>query len=352
MVELPATVDPVVHGGLSAGAKAHAADCSVVRKTLTLLTAALVVTGLAACSSSSPEPSATPTSAAAACQNVKAGDASKSVKVEGAFRATPTVTIPSPLKTSDVERSVVITGKGEKAQAGASVDVALAAYNGTTGKELTPAAGFGEQAAQTVTLDDTQYVPGLVRAVECLPVGSRVVLTAPAKDAFGNVDISQLSLTAKDSVVFVADLVDVLPTKANGKPVDPPAGLPTVKLAKTGEPTITIPKSDPPTETKIAVLKQGEGDTVQAGDTVTVQYKGVLWRNGEMFDSSWSRGAPASFATTGVVKGFQKALEGQKVGSQMIAVIPPADGYGDKGSGEIKATDTMVFVIDILKTAR
>jgi len=274
------------------------------------------------------------------------------VKVAGEFRAAPTVTIPSPLKTSDVERSVLITGTGEKAKAGASVDVALAAYNGTTGKELSPSTGFGDQAAQTITLNDKQYVPGLVRALECLPVGSRVVLTAPAKEAFGDRDISQLSLTDKDSVVFVADLVDVLVTKANGKAVEPPAGLPTVKLAKSGEPTITVPKTDPPTETTIAMLKQGDGETVQSGDTVTIQYKGVLWRNGQMFDSSWSRGEPASFPTTGVVKGFQKALEGQKVGSQVIAVIPPADGYGDKGSGEIKATDTMVFVIDILKTAR
>ena len=79
------------------------------------------------------------------------------------------------------------------------------------------------------------------------------------------------------------------------------------------------------------MLKQGDGEVVQPGDTVTVQYKGVLWRNGEMFDSSWSRGAPASFQTTGVVKGFQKALEGQKVGSQVIAIVPPADGYGTQG---------------------
>jgi peptidylprolyl isomerase len=263
------------------------------------------------------------------------------------------VTIPSPLKTTDVERTVVIKGKGAEVKGGSSVDIALAAYNGTTGKELTPASGFGDQPAQTVQVNDKAFVPGLVRAIECERLGTRVVLTAPATEAFGSVDISKLNLTAKDSVVFVADVISLTPTRADGKSVTPPAGFPTVKLdAKTGEPSITIPKSDPPTETKVGVLKQGSGDTVQSGDTVTVQYKGVLWRNGQMFDSSWSRGAPASFQTTGVVHGFQKALEGQKVGSQVIAVIPPADGYGAQGSGEIKGTDTMVFVIDILKTAR
>jgi peptidylprolyl isomerase len=45
---------------------------------------------------------------------------------------------------------------------------------------------------------------------------------------------------------------------------------------------------------------------------------------------------------------------GQKVGSQVVAIIPPADGYGTTGStdGTIKGTDTMVFVIDILADAR
>ncbi|MFE4952089.1 FKBP-type peptidyl-prolyl cis-trans isomerase [Leifsonia sp. NPDC056665] len=324
-----------------------------MRRSLSVLTAALVVAGLAACSSSSPSPSASSTAAAATCQNVKSGSSSDSIKVSGGFLKTPDVTVPAPLKTSDVERTVVIKGKGAEAKAGSSIDIALAAYNGTTGKSLTTPAGFDGQATQSITVDDKTFVPGLVRAVECLPVGSRVVLTAPAKTAFGNADISQLKLTAKDTVVFVADIADIAPTRANGKAVAPTPGFPTVKDdAKTGEPSITIPKADPPTETKIAVLKQGDGEVVQSGDTVTVQYKGVLWRNGQMFDSSWSRNQVATFQTTGVVKGFQKALEGQKVGSQVIAIVPPADGYGAQGSGAIKATDTMVFVVDILKTSR
>lgn len=321
-----------------------------MRKTLSIVTAALVVAGLAACSASSPTSTATP--AANACQNVKAGDASKSIKVTGDFGATPKVTIPTPLKTTDIERSVVIKGNGAATKGGDSVGIALAAYSGVTGKELTPAAGFDGQAAQTIQVNDKAYVPGLVRAIECLPLKSRVVLTATAKEAFGGADISKLSIKDTDSVVFVADLIEKLPTRANGKTVTPPAGFPTVKLTSTGEPNITIPKTDPPTETKIGILKQGDGEVVQPGDTVTVQYKGVIWRNGQMFDSSWSRGAPASFQTTGVVVGFKKALEGQKVGSQVIAIVPPADGYGAQGSGDIKATDTMVFVVDILSTTR
>lgn len=326
----------------------------IVRRSLSLLTATLIVAGLAGCSSSSGEPTSTPTatSTASACQNVKSGSQSESVKVSGDFRKIPSVTIPTPLKATGVERTVLIEGTGAKAKTGASVDIALAAYNGTTGKELTAAVGFNDEAAQTIQVDDTSFVPGLVRAVECLSVGSRIVLTAPAKDAFGSADISQLGLTEKDSAVFVVDVIGILPTRADGTPVDPQPGFPTVKLGKDGAPTVTIPKTDPPTETKIAVLKQGDGDTVGSEDTVILQYSGVLWRTGKVFDSSWNRGEPLTNAAGQFVPGFTKAIVGQKVGSQVIVVIPPADGYGTSGNGEIKGTDTMVFVIDILKTSR
>ena len=65
----------------------------------------------------------------------------------------------------------------------------------------------------------------------------------------------------------------------------------------------------------------------------------------------WTLGVPAGafVAWTGFVAGFQKALEGQTVGSQVLVVIPPKDGYGE---GDINANDlkgeTLVFVVDII----
>ena len=52
------------------------------------------------------------------------------------------------------------------------------------------------------------------------------------------------------------------------------------------------------------------------------------------------------------MKGFGKALVGHRVGSQVVAIVPPSEGYGSKGSasGGIKGTDVMVFVVDILAT--
>jgi FKBP-type peptidyl-prolyl cis-trans isomerase len=113
---------------------------------------------------------------------------------------------------------------------------------------------------------------------------------------------------------------------------------------------VTVPEADAPTELGVETLIKGDGATVQAGDTVTVQYQGVIWNTGEIFDESWSRGAPATFSTDQVITGFADGMVGQTVGSQTVVVIPPADGYGEAGAPQagISGTDTLVFVIDIL----
>ncbi len=274
------------------------------------------------------------------------------MKVSGKLGAEPKVSFKEPLTAKTTERSYITTGSGAVATKSTTVDVALVAYNGSTGKELTTN-GYGTSAKIPITVGDATLIPVLSQVVNCAPVGSRVVATSPVKTAFGSADPSSLGLKATDTIVFVADIVDMMPAKANGKDQKPQAGFPTVKLATSGKPTVTIPKSTPPTETKVEVLKKGSGETVKAGDTVTVQYQGTNWSTSKVFDQSWGK-APATFSTTGVIKGFATGLVGQTVGSQVVIVIPPADGYGAAGqpSAGIKGTDTLVFVIDILKTTR
>lgn len=287
----------------------------------------------------------------ASCKAVAPGSASNSVKVSGASASEPSVSFAKPLKTTQAERTVVTKGSGSTVAKGRTAEVALVAYNGTSGKKLT-SNGYGGTATMPVTAGDPSMIPGLTSLVQCAQSGERVVLTEPVSDAFGQADPSSLGLKKTDTIVFVADIRSVLPAKATGAPQTPQAGFPEVKVAASGQPTVTIPKdATPPTETKIEVLRKGDGATVKSGDTVTVQYQGVIWRTGKVFDQSWGRG-PASFQTTGVVPGFSKALVGQKVGSQVVAVIPPKDGYGTQGNAQagIEGTDTLVFVVDILAT--
>ncbi|GAB3806091.1 FKBP-type peptidyl-prolyl cis-trans isomerase [Humibacter antri] len=317
---------------------------------LAVSAAALLLAGCTSAGAAGSSSSASAGSASKACSAPSSGSVSNAVKVTGGKGAEPTVAFAKPLKATDTQRSYVTKGDGVEATKGSTVDVALVAYNGTSGSKLT-SNGYAGSATIPITVGDSTMIPGLTQAVECAPVGSRLVTTTTAKAAWGGADPSTVgSLKSTDTVVFVVDILDTVPTKANGTPQPAQAGFPTVKLASDGKPTVTIPKSlTPPTETKIEVLKKGHGATVAASDTVTIQYQGVNWRTGKVFDQSWGR-SPYTNAANGFVPGFTKALTGQTVGSQVLVVIPPADGYGTQGNAQagIKGTDTLVFVVDIL----
>ena len=318
------------------------------KKTLSVLAIATLAISLAACSSSTSADGCTPTAS---------GSNSSKVTVTGKFGDAPTVKFTTGLSTTKTERSVVIEGKGAVAKTNGTVEVDYTAYDGATGKKI-DATTYQKGATTAFQLKNSSILPGMIKGLKCSPAGSRVVAVIPPADAFKTAGSQGLGVKGTDSLVFVFDVVKVtspvkvLP-KANGAAQKPVAGLPTVKLAESGEPTVTVPKADAPTDLRIADLKKGTGTTVKSGDTVTVHYTGLIWATGKVFDSSWTRGQPASFATTGVIPGFGKALVGQKVGSEVIAVIPPADGYGTGGqaSAGISGTDTLVFVVDILATS-
>ncbi|MDQ1571030.1 MAG: hypothetical protein QOF79_1704 [Actinomycetota bacterium] len=326
------------------------------KKLIPVLAVSALALSLVACTSSG---------SASACAPTKPGTASAKIKVTGTGAKTA-AKFPAKLTAKSTQRTEIKAGKGRAAAKGDTVDVDYVVYNGTTGKKID---SNSTKAGVPFSLDTAQgLLPGLEKALLCSSSGSRVAAVIPPADAFGSTGNSQLGVGANDSIVFVLDVLKVTkapkatptPTpsapatpalpKANGTPQKAPAGFPTVKLAANGTPTVTIPKTKAPTKLEIADLKKGAGATVAAGDSVTVHYVGLIWDTSKIFDSSWSRGTPATFTTDGVIPGFGKALVGQKVGSQVIVVIPPADGYGAAGQSDagIKGTDTLVFVLDIL----
>jgi len=319
------------------------------RTALSLIAAAGLVVSLAACS--------TGTTGTSDCAATPSGSVSNAVKVSGEFGSKPDVTISFPTSAPATERTVVITGDGDTVVAGDSVNVDYTLYNGETGVELA-ATEYAEGSAVEFPVDDTQFLVGIVKTLECSTVGSRVVGVIPAADSFGDAGSDQLGVAAGEDIVFVVDIVSISPPtipalpKADGADQPATPGFPTVVLDDTGRPTVTIPDEAPPTELKLAVLKKGTGAVVADGDDVTVHYVGVNWNTKVIFDESWARGEPATFNTAQVIAGFTAALVGQTVGSQVIVIIPPDQGYGSAGSPpDIGGTDTLVFVIDILGIA-
>ena len=119
----------------------------------------------------------------------------------------------------------------------------------------------------------------------------------------------------------------------------------------TDKPEIDFPGGEPPAELEIIDLTDGNGDEAAAGRTAVVHYVGVAFSTGEEFDASWNRGEPFSFrlGAGNVIAGWDRGVQGMKVGGRRKLVIPPGLGYGDRGAGSaIAPGETLIFVVDLL----
>jgi len=317
-----------------------------VRKTPAIVAASALVLSLAACAAPSGPAvdGGTPLDAASCAPVWERGGVAVDVTATGDFGVAPIdPSFPIPLVARE-RTSTAIVHPGDGAIVGPTDIVAgtITLVDGATGMVL-------DQTPSTIYLPLTGASP-LFDAAVCAPVGSRVAAVGTTEALLGAGVVAQSGIDPEQTIVAVLDIEDAFIGRAQGRTLPPLNGLPSVSLAATGQPGLSFTNATPPADLRIETLIQGSGTTVAEGDTVLLQYTGVNWNTRKVFDSSWERGTPAQFATTDVVAGFGQALVGQQVGSQVLAAIPPAYGYGDSppsGSG-IGATDTLVFVIDIL----
>lgn len=103
-----------------------------------------------------------------------------------------------------------------------------------------------------------------------------------------------------------------------------------------------------PSGVKIETIKEGAGKSPSASDRVTVHYRGTLV-NGTEFDSSYSRGQPASFPLRGVIRCWTEGVQKMKVGGKAKLTCPSDTAYGSRGAGSvIPPNSTLVFEIELL----
>lgn len=320
-----------------------------MRRFVSVVLAAGLLGSLTACASAPTLNGCTPT--------FVAGESSKLVTATGELGSEPDAQFPTPLVAPKVQASVVEAGDGDVVDPGDATVLQVTIYDASSGEAVISS----DYSGSGLLLSAIDGQPAFGAVAQCATVGSRVAAVGPANELLGAdaIEANGLALTPDQAVVMVVDVERAFLGRADGRDELAQAGFPSVVLAPNGQPGLTIPGGETPTELMIARLKGGDGETVKEGDTVVLNYTGVLWDTKEVFDSTWDRGAPAGLVAEsltdnerGVVPGFAKALIGQKVGSQVIVVIPPEFGYpAGSAPATVPEGSTMVFVFDVLGIA-
>lgn len=325
-----------------------------VKKFATWAAAAGLIVSLSACAPDEAEPGNLDLAQGAdGCQ--LSGNEVESIEFSGVFGQAPVVDFDGPLEVSRTQRFVVIEGDGEVVKNGDDVLIDYSLHNAASGEVLE---AYEDYDASVFSLNtNSPILVGVSLTVACSTLGSRVAGLIPAEEAFGPDGAPDAGVNAGEAILFVVDVIAINPPaldRLDGEPAEPADGFPAVEYAEDGSPTVTIPEGvDVPTEFALETVIAGTGAEVGAGAVAIIQYHGVNWNTGEVFDSSWLRGQVARFPVGNLIPGFQDALIGQTVGSRVLVIIPPELGYGPMGGqpdAGIGPEDTIFFVIDILGT--
>ncbi len=277
--------------------------------------------------------------------------------VSGSFGSAPSVRFDEPVKVKEVHSDVIAKGDGDEIKPGGKALLNMYIANGKTGKKAVSTYDRGQPL--NVTMDESQFFPPLVKVLNGQHTGSRVAFADTVKDLYGAAGATQLGLKASDSLVFIIDVMSVSPTDVlngpDGKDVAPPKDVPGI-VTKSG--TIQgldfaeAPKK-PSNKLRVVQLVKGTGDPINGSKIVKMNYVGQVYGRNKPFENSYTKPEPATFVVGGgsqLISGWNKALQGQRVGSRLMLIVPPDEGYGKQGNPEIGVTgkSTLVFVMDVL----
>jgi peptidylprolyl isomerase len=268
------------------------------------------------------------------------------VTVTGQYGKPPKVQVKSPWAIDKTRTKVLTPSKGAQIKDGYTVEVNYHGVDGRTGETFDSSFSRGAPVAFNLA----QVVPGFSKGLVGQRQGSRVVIAMPGSDGYdasgGN---PQAGIEVGDTLIFVVDVVRVQLAGPEGTPVEPKEGLPAVTV-KNSQPEITVPKTEPPTTLQVQPLVKGKGTKVGENDQITFDYRWVRWSDGKLLEESYS-GEPAIAAVSGLLPGMVKGLTGQPVGSRVLLVIPPAEGYPDgNATPSVEPGETLVMVVDLLFT--
>ncbi len=175
-----------------------------------------------------------------------------------------------------------------------------------------------------------------------------------------NIDLDEAAFMAaiKDASTGAKPQLDQKDAEATMQRIQQQRQAEDEKIAKAnqaeGQKFLAANKSKPgvkalPSGLQYKVIKPGTGASPKASDTVEVNYRGTLI-DGTEFDSSFSRGQPATFQVGGVIKGWTEALQAMKEGAKWQIFVPADLAYGERGAGgKIGPNATLIFEVELLK---
>ncbi|MCC4250204.1 MULTISPECIES: FKBP-type peptidyl-prolyl cis-trans isomerase [Microbacterium] len=300
---------------------------------------ALAGMGLVGCSASAGSSCAAPSA------DPRAADA---VTVSGDVGTQPDVQVRSPFLPESRSVHTVVAGDGERiTQADQLVLLDLTVYDGITGERIVGSRYDGDVTnAQPLSEWDATF-PDFSSAMLCSTQGSRVVVSMPY-DSVGEQAAEGLGIPAGGSAVVVADVERVyLPAADGADQFTAGFGLPTVVRAPGGQPGVTIPDGEAPSEVSVQTLKKGDGPELTADATARVHVLGVAWNDREQFATTWGR-TPIAAPPSQMPAAIASALEGQTVGSQVLVVVPADQTAEDQQAFRAPADTALVYVFDIV----
>jgi FKBP-type peptidyl-prolyl cis-trans isomerase len=245
----------------------------------------------------------------------------------------------------------------------ATVVVNYEAFLEESGKRIDSSYGRGESSVYKVS----DLIDGWGQAVQLMNPGDEWLVYVPSELAFGDEPLGDLIPADADLVYRIqldgylsaADLAAVAaPVEAAPEP-EAPAGIveqlgpdmaawgaffpwdaskPGVNTLDSGVSYVLLERGNSPTRNAVS------------SDSVVIHYEGRLAETSEFFDSSWSRGEPATFSVGGVIPGFTEILTFMRPGDRVLVHIPADQAYGADGAGDsVPLNADLMFQINLLQ---
>ena len=225
-------------------------------------------------------------------------------------------------------------GTGEPCPHGAKVRLSYSGW-------LTDGTVFDSSKGQSVEFALNGLIKGWQVGIPGMKPGGIRKLVIPPDKGYGSQ--AKGKIPAGSTLIFEVELIEVVPGPK--PPTGPGRPMSDGSDGGTEDPALSPIGS---AGLKYRDLKEGTGDAVKPGVSVTVHYTGWLV-NGHPFDSSKKRGEPITFSLNEVVRGWKEGIPGMKPGGIRKLVIPPSLGYGDQDKGDIPPNSTLIFEVELIR---